>query len=57
MKTLKEEYPKWLEENWQKISDEELETYNKQHDKIVEICKLYEDNKGEDSSQVFELLS
>lgn len=29
MKNLKEEYPKWLEENWDKISQEELERYNK----------------------------
>ena len=29
MKTLKDNYPKWLEENWQKCSDEELERYNK----------------------------
>jgi peroxin-19 len=28
MKTLKEEYPKWLEENWQKVSPEDLEKYN-----------------------------
>jgi len=29
MKTLKDEYPKWLEENWQSLSDEDLERYNK----------------------------
>jgi peroxin-19 len=46
MKTLKEEYPKWLEANWQKVSDEELERYNKQLDKITEICKLYEDKNA-----------
>ena len=57
MKTLKDEYPKWLEENWQKCSDKELETYNKQLDKINEICALYEKNNGEDSTQVFEMLS
>ena len=54
MKTLKDEYPKWLEE---KCSTEELETYNKQLDKINEICALYEKNNGEDSTQVFEMLS
>ncbi|CDW87143.1 UNKNOWN [Stylonychia lemnae] len=57
MKTLRDEFPKWLEENWQSISDEDLERYNKQHDKIQEICKVYEDNKSEDSNLVFELLS
>ena len=29
MKNLKEEYPKWLEDNWQELSDEDLERYNK----------------------------
>lgn len=29
MKSLKDAYPKWLEENWNKCSDEELERYNK----------------------------
>lgn len=57
MKTLKDEYPKWLEENWQKISQEELENCNKQLDKIQEICALYDKNNGEDSTQVFELLA
>ena len=27
MKVLKEEYPGWLENNWQKLSDEDLERY------------------------------
>lgn len=29
MKQLRDEYPKWLENNWSKCSDDELETYNK----------------------------
>ena len=57
MRTLRDEYPKWLEENWQSLNDEDLEKYNKQHDKIQEICKVYEDNKGEDTTIVFELLA
>ena len=59
MKNLKEEYPKWLEENWQTCNDEELEKYNKQLDKVTEICELFE--KAEETNQpkdeVFELLS
>lgn len=48
MKTLRDEYPNWLEENWDKVPQDDLERYNKQLDKITEICKLYEDNKAED---------
>lgn len=48
MKSMKEEYPKWLEANWQKTSDEDLERYNKQLDKITEICNVYESAPSED---------
>jgi peroxin-19 len=42
MKNLKDEYPKWLEDNWQTLKDEELEKYNKQLDKVTEICEFFE---------------
>ena len=42
MKNLKEAYPGWLEENWQSLSDEDLERYNNQLDKVTEICDLFE---------------
>jgi hypothetical protein len=29
MKALKEAYPGWLEKNWESLSDEDLERYNK----------------------------
>ncbi len=44
MKTLRDEYPNWLEHNWDKIPQRDLENYNNQLDKITEICKFYEDN-------------
>ena len=44
MKTLKDEFPTWLENNWEKIPPEDHERYNKQLEKIEEICKYYEDN-------------
>lgn len=47
MKNLKEEYPKWLEDNWQELSDEDLERYNKQVDKVGEICELFEKAEAE----------
>jgi hypothetical protein len=28
MKNLKDAFPAWLEDNWQKLSDEDLERYN-----------------------------
>ena len=59
MKNLKEEYPKWLEDNWQILSDEDLERYNKQLDKVTEICELFEkaDAENQPKDEVFELLS
>ena len=56
MKNLQDEYPKWLEENWQDLNDEDLERYNKQLDKVTEICALFEKD-GEPKDEVFELLS
>ena len=55
MKQLKEAYPKWLEENWQKCSEEEIERYNKQLDMIIEICTLY-DSSTDNNDKVFEKL-
>ena len=49
MKVLKEEYPGWLENNWQNLSDEDLERYNKQQDKINEICILFEKSNIKDN--------
>lgn len=28
MKKLKDAYPEWLENNWQKLSDDDLQRYN-----------------------------
>jgi hypothetical protein len=58
MKNLKEEYPGWLENNWQELSDEDLEKYNKQLDKVTEICDLFEKSESDQpKDEVFELLS
>jgi len=57
MKTLKEEYPKWLEENADKLSYEELEKYNKQLDKIEDICKMFESSNGESTDAIFEQMA
>lgn len=62
MKKLKEAYPDWLENNWQKLSDEDLERYNKQLDKVTEICVAFEQQgEGEPSEDqktaIFEKLN
>lgn len=60
MKTLRDEYPNWLENNWDKVSQQNLEQYNNQLEKITEICKFYEDNPEMSSatqSKAFELLA
>ena len=49
MKILKDEFPSWLENNWQSLSDEDLERYNKQQDKITEICDLFEKSNIKDN--------
>ena len=60
MKHLKEEYPQWLEENWESVSGEDLERYNNQLDKVTEICELFEseaiNKEMNNKEKVFELL-
>ena len=49
MKNLKEAFPGWLEKNWESLSDEDLERYNEQIDKITEICTLLESIEEDDT--------
>lgn len=56
MKKLKDTYPKWLEDNWEKCSQEDLEKYNKQMEIINEICEAYESTDQADQEKVFEML-
>ena len=63
MKVLKDEYPAWLENNWENVSQEDLERYNNQQDKVNEICSLFEkqEQNGQQSNQqpdgIFEKLT
>lgn len=57
MKALKDKYPKWLEENWQSCSQDDLEKYNKQMEIINEICVEYEEAEVTNQEKVFELLA
>ena len=50
MKNLKEAYPEWLEKNWESLSEEDLERYNEQQDKINEICTLLESIDDDDTN-------
>ena len=56
MKTLQKEYPQWLEDNWEKVSQDDLERYNKQLDIINDICETYDKNEGASKEQIFEKL-
>jgi len=59
MKKLMDAYPEWLESNWDKCSNEDLERYNKQLDKVTEICKAFEkdDESEKHKEHIFELLN
>ena len=59
MKMMRQQYPKWLEENWDKVPQKDVEMYNEQLDKIIEICEFYEkipSPTADQQTQVFELL-
>lgn len=55
MKMMREELPKYLEENSEKLSIEDLERYNNQLDVINKICDKFE-NDAEDQEGVIKLL-
>jgi peroxin-19 len=62
MKNLKEAYPKWLEDNWESLSQSDLERYNKQEELISKICVNLEQQQDSSpdapvSEEVFELMS
>ena len=48
MKQMKEAYPKYLEENADKISIEDLERYNSQLDIIEALCKEFDEKSTEE---------
>jgi len=56
MSTMKQAYPKYLEENADKLSSEDLERYNKQLDIIEEMVKYF-DNEEADKEKIVELLN
>ncbi len=58
MKSLRDEYPKWLDAHGETLEDKELERYYQQLEKIKEICDLYEKNgENTDQAKVFEMLA
>lgn len=58
MKKLKDALPDWLENNWDKVSGDDLERYNKQLDKVTEVCTEFEkEESDEQKEKVFELLN
>jgi Pex19 protein family len=39
-----ERYPQWLAKHASSLSDEELTRYTQQHQHIVEMCRLYDED-------------
>jgi len=56
MKMLKEELPKFLEENVDNLDPADLERYNNQLDIVEEVCKIYEFEGEENNESVTQLL-
>nr|CAB3447433.1 unnamed protein product [Digitaria exilis] len=55
MKDIVEKYPKWLEDNKDKISKEEYERYNNQLDLMVKLIQVYE-NDPENMTKIFDIM-
>ncbi|GJM86364.1 hypothetical protein PR202_ga02217 [Eleusine coracana subsp. coracana] len=55
MKDIVEKYPKWLEDNKDKISKEEYERYNKQLELMKSLIEVYE-NDPENMTKIFDIM-
>lgn len=55
MKDIVEKYPKWLEDNKNKISKEEYERYNNQLELMVKLIEVYE-NDPENMTKIFDIM-
>ncbi|CAD6250017.1 unnamed protein product [Miscanthus lutarioriparius] len=55
MKDIVEKYPKWLEDNKDKISKEEYGRYNNQLELMVKLIEVYE-NDPENMTKIFDLM-
>lgn len=54
MKQMKEELPKYLEENQEKLSFEDLERYNNQLDLVEKLVEFLEKEGEPDQKQIIE---
>jgi peroxin-19 len=55
MKDIVEKYPKWLEDNKDKISKEEYGRYNNQLELMVKLIEVYE-NDPENMTRIFDIM-
>ncbi|CAL4886260.1 unnamed protein product [Urochloa decumbens] len=55
MKDIVEKYPKWLEDNKDKISKEEYDRYNNQLELMVKLIEVYE-NDPENTAKIFDIM-
>lgn len=56
MSLMKQAYPKYLEENSEKLSPEELERYNNQLDIVEELVRIF-DSGEENTEKIIDLLN
>jgi peroxin-19 len=55
MKDIVEKYPKWLEDNNDKICKEEYERYDKQFELMKKLIEVY-DNDPENMTKIFDIM-
>ncbi|XP_002976649.2 peroxisome biogenesis protein 19-1 [Selaginella moellendorffii] len=55
MKEIGERYPSWLEANKSKLSKEDRDRFSKQHQLILELCRVYDTTPG-DFDKITELM-
>ena len=52
LKELKENYPSWLSDNEEKLSQEDYTKYKNQNDIIIQLCDLFEAESDSDTDQL-----
>ena len=52
LKELKENYPSWLSDNEEKLTQEDYTKYKNQNDIIIQLCDLFEEESKEDTDQI-----
>jgi len=56
LRDMNEKYPEWLEKEKDNLSDEDYDKYVRQSHCIREMVRIYDEEKGENKEEIFELL-